>query len=83
MVIYSYKLVITLYNTFTQGAEGAIMPAAGRYTEGGRCQWLHIRIYSSFIYSWSLSSASLLRSVTAKRSNRPILARLRLLLSRN
>ena len=47
MVIYGYTLVITAYNTFTQGAEGAIMSAAGRYTEGGRCQWLHILIYSS------------------------------------
>lgn len=38
MVIYGYTLVITAYNTFTQGVEGAIMSAAGRYTEGGRCQ---------------------------------------------
>ena len=33
MVIYGYTLVITAYNTFTQGAEGAIMSAAGHESE--------------------------------------------------
>ena len=47
MVICGYILIKTIYNTFTQGVEGAIMSAAGRYTEGGRCQWLHILICSS------------------------------------
>ena len=41
------------------------------FRKGGYDIWLHTRNCSSFVFSWSQSSALSSRSATAKRSNRP------------